>query len=145
MDFEQKTKELYARNVELETQLINFERYLKVPLPKEVFEAFERLKRTWGQIATQDEMNQILMNAVFIAQFGDLLVLKQYALKHPTNYMKAIVNGYTLENTDQLTEEVTQMINQWIDTPYDGDEKKDIRLFAEKLTDYYKQKLLKTS
>ncbi|MCM3456570.1 hypothetical protein M3685_21965 [Heyndrickxia oleronia] len=116
----------------------------KVELPKDVFDAFERFKRTGRKYQTEDELNIVLMNVVFIGHYGDLAILKQFAMKNPTAYIHAIANGYTLKNPD-INEEVFELLDNWLSKSYVVDEKTDIRMFAEKLTNFYKQKLLKTS
>lgn len=145
VDYHKKANELYARNLELENQLIDFEKSLKVPLPQDVFDAFERFKRTGEKYQTKDELNIILMNVVFIGHYGDLAILKQYAMKNPTKYLKAVINGYTLEKENKLADEVSDMLQKWLDVPYHGSEAEDVRLFSIKLTEFFNQKLSKTS
>ncbi|KYC92240.1 hypothetical protein B4102_3781 [Heyndrickxia sporothermodurans] len=118
----------------------------RVELPLQVFEALERVKRAWRKILNKDEMNGFLLNihANGVGTHGDLPIIRQFAASHPTDYIKALANGYKPKETN-ITKEVSNMIREYIDAGYAEDKDKDIKKFAEKLTNFFKEKLSKTS
>ncbi|GIN38485.1 MULTISPECIES: hypothetical protein [Heyndrickxia] len=116
----------------------------KVELPQEVFEAFERVKACWGRFLTKDQLNSLLLNINVTGTSGDSLILKEFAAIKPTEYVKALANGYKPQYST-LTDEVSDIIQDWLSREYIEDEATDVRLFAEKLTNFYSQKLSKTS
>lgn len=116
----------------------------KAELPREVFEAFQRIKRSWRNLVSEDDLNLLLLNINLYGTSGDTLILKEFAKEHPTEYIKALANGYK-PKTDNINEEVSDMIQEWVNTEYVADEATDALLFAERLTSFYKQKLIKIS
>lgn len=119
----------------------------KVALPEEVFKAFESVnKRLRNVNASDDTIYDILLNIRIYGNGaqGDLRTLYDYSMKNPKQYINAIANGYKLENTN-ITEQVSDLIQEWLNTEYVEDEETDIYLFAERLTEFYKEKLTKTS
>lgn len=113
-------------------------------LPTEVCEALDRIKKCWGRYLTQNDLNALLLNINIVGTSGDSLILKKFAANNPTDYIKALANGYKPKQ-ENINEEVCDIIQHWMNTPYVGNEAKDVRNFAEKLTEFYKQKLSKTS
>jgi len=114
----------------------------KVALPLEVYKAFENLRFTWGKLVPEEEMNNILLNINSIGRVaGDTEVLKKFAQEQPTKYMKAIVNGYKVEDESELVLKVHDLLNKWLDTPYKGEKTKDSMQFAKDLTAYFKEHL----
>ncbi|WP_018664594.1 hypothetical protein [Heyndrickxia acidiproducens] len=76
----------------------------------------------------------------------DLGVLRQWAADNPQKYVRALANGYTCEEEERIVLEVFEMLNIWLNNPYEeDDEPEDIRLFARKLTNYFTEKLSKSS
>jgi hypothetical protein len=78
----------------------------KVELPIEICQAFDRIKRSWRNLLKEEEMNLMFLNVNQIAQMGDLLILKKYAQNNPTQYIKALANGYTISEEDAKKEEI---------------------------------------
>lgn len=108
----------------------------KVELPKEVFEAFERLKETWSVCLSEEEMNLMFLKITCTRVTRDALILKNFASENPTAYIKALANGYTVR-ADDTEKEVAGMIKKWLNTPYpDEGTDKDIMRFAQDLTNY---------
>lgn len=116
----------------------------KVELPLDVYNAFEGVKNSWGKLVNQDEINLLLLQIIHLASetVGDSVVLKKFALEHPTKYVCAIANGYRLNGESKLIIQVDQMINTWMNTEYKGDEKQDRFNFAQELTGFIKEELL---
>jgi hypothetical protein len=113
----------------------------KVELPLDVYNAFENLKRTWGRLLKKEEMDVIFLNITHIAQVGDAVVLKKYALENATKYIQAVANGYELNSTDKLICQVDMMLNIWLEEPYE-DEEKDRYNFAKDITEFIKSQLV---
>lgn len=111
----------------------------KVELPKEVFEAFERLEINWSRYLTKHEMNLMFLIIVGTHAAGDALTLKKFALNNPTAYINALANGYTVRS-DDMEKEVADRIKKWVYTPYrDPDVDKDIMIFARELINYFQK------
>lgn len=72
-----------------------------VELPLDVYNAFQTLKSQWRKLLKEDELSLIFLNVVHIARTGDLLILKQFALSHPKEYINALANGYTISEKDR--------------------------------------------
>lgn len=112
----------------------------KAELPEEVFKAFERLNRTWSAYTNEDERNLMFLILVGVYSVGDALTLKQFALKNPTTYIKALANGYTVDSTN-TEKEVAAMVKKWTNTPYKDDNiDEDIMGFAKEITSYFQKK-----
>ncbi|MDR4318419.1 Uncharacterised protein [Niallia circulans] len=116
----------------------------KVELPLDVYNAFEGVKNSWGKLVNKDEINLLLLQIIHLASetVGDSVVLKKFALEHPTKYVCAIANGYKLDGETKLVKQVDQLINTWLDTEYKGDEKQDRFNFAQELTQFIKGRIL---
>ncbi|WP_312093740.1 hypothetical protein [Niallia sp.] len=116
----------------------------KVELPLEVYNAFEGIKRSWGSLVSEEEINLLLIQIINLASenIGDSITLKKFALEHPTKYIQAIANGYKLNNETRTVMQVDQMINRWLNAEFDGDEKDDRYRFAEQLTSFIKEQLV---
>lgn len=131
-------KELLLETIEEE------ERNSKVELPREVAEAIERvsamfnnygiLKRFFLGLTDEryhTEENQTLFN--YINNIDDGL----------NNILKALVNGYTVKDEQaELEEQVYKMIDVWMDEEYQcGEAEEDMKRFASKLTNFFKENL----
>ncbi|KNE19692.1 hypothetical protein [Virgibacillus pantothenticus] len=103
-----------------------------VRVPKEVAEAFDYFKRV---CPNEDIRNLTFMAIPYSAIKGKGAVLKEFAQSYPTDYIKAISNGY-LPIVD-VQKEVEDMINEWLEKPYVDGEKKDIERFAAMITNYF--------
>jgi len=114
----------------------------KVELPLDVYNAFEGIKRSWGSIVSKDEMNLLLLNIVHIAQVGDALTLKKYALNNATKYIQAVANGYKLNAETKLVMQVDHMLNAWLEKEYGEDEEQDRLEFAKEITGFIKGQTL---
>lgn len=113
----------------------------KVKIPHEVAAALERLKHGWSRTTDQDTINLLLLNAVHLARVGDLLVLKDFALKNPTTYIQALANGYEVIT---IEDQVTEMIDKWLDSPYEAiNERVDVEAFSVRLVDFVKANIQK--
>lgn len=114
---------------------------MKVLVPKKVAEAFDYYKETCKNMS-KDTLDLTLM-AIPFSPFskgnGQALILKEFAKESPTLYLQAIANGY--EPTIDIKEEVAEMITNWLNKPYVGNEKRDIESFAKMVTTYFKQNL----
>lgn len=108
----------------------------KVVVPDSVYKAFENTKRALRKFVTKDELNLIYLKIDLFGTTGDLKVLKDYSAEHPTEYLKALVNGYTSESSI----EVKSMVKEWLEKPYVGNEEQDVENFAEMVTSYFLQK-----
>lgn len=76
-------------------------------LPTEVFEAFNRLEKSWKQLLDKETMELLLLTLVSIPNVdGDASVLKKYAAENPTMYMRAILHGYTVSDEDMQKEQI---------------------------------------
>jgi len=112
----------------------------KVEVPYEVYRAFENLKRSWRNLLPEKEAALLFLNVGFVAQTGDMLILKEYSQKEPINYIRALANGCVPSRKEQLIkEQLTEMIQHWLDKPYVGDEKRDVEHFASQITQFFKQ------
>ncbi|MED3792096.1 hypothetical protein P4571_06565 [Niallia alba] len=116
----------------------------KVELPLDVYNAFENLNRVWRKLGTKEEIDLMFMQILFIATDGipDSMTLKKYAIKNPTKYLQSLVNGYTLENYSKVVLEVSQRLNEWMNTTYQGTEEQDRFEFAKEITSFIKEKLV---
>lgn len=127
-----------------QTQLENERNSKIVEVPQEVFEAFERVKANWGKFLDKNDLCGLLLNIHVTGTSGDSLILKEFASSNPYEYVKALANGCKPTKTS-VTDEVYDILQSWLSTEYVEDEATDIRNFAEKLTNFYSQKLTKTS
>src|SRR5699024_4598824 len=107
-----------------------------VKVPKEVATACDYHKNMWGGMS-EDSHNLTFMAIPFSAVSGHALILRNYAKEHPTDYARALANGYEPEINVQ--DELAQMITMWLNKEYVGDEKKDIQNFAKMVTKYLQQ------
>ena len=115
----------------------------KVPLPLEVYKAFENLRFTWGRRIPEDEFNKLLLNINSIGRVvGDAEVLKKFAQEHPTKYIKALANGYEVVEEIDLVIEVHDRLEKWMDRPFDGDAREDRYEFAKEITGFIKEQLV---
>lgn len=117
-----------------------------VSVPKEVHEAFTRLKRNWSSYLSKEEMNFMFLVLVGTYAVGDALTLKKFAANNPTTYLKALANGYTVrfsdgvKHADDTENEVASVIKRWLNTPYEHEDiNQDILKFAKELTTYFQQ------
>lgn len=147
MNFYQVIEGIHAGRIICSTECVEIDEIQKdnkVLLPQEVYEAFERIKNSWAKHLNKDDFISMLLNVNTYGTTGDALVLKKFAATNPYEYVKALANGYKPAQSN-IKDEVSQMIHEWLNVEYVDNEKKDIQLFAEKLTNFYKQKLSKTS
>jgi hypothetical protein len=112
----------------------------RVILPKEIAEAMGKVRRSMREIASDQEENILMMQIPFLAATGDMLTLKEFALKRPDLYLQAIANGYTTKEENKLTDEVSDLITVWLDTNFEGDEAEDVRSFAGELINFFEEK-----
>ena len=127
-----------------ENKLNNLRLNSSVELPREVYEAFEAVKKSWSKHLTADDFISLMLNINLYGTTGNALVLKKFAAANPIEYVRALANGYKTQHST-ITDEVSDIIQDWLSREYIEDEATDVRLFAEKLTNFYKQKLSKTS
>lgn len=112
----------------------------KVEVPYEVYCAFKNLERSWRNLLTEKEKALLFLNVGFVAKTGDMLILKEYSQKEPINYIKALANGCVPSRKEQLIkEQLTEMIQHWLDQPYVGNEREDIEHFATQITQFFYQ------
>lgn len=109
-----------------------------IRVPKKVADALDYYKQN---TPTQDSLKISLMAIPFLVPSNTpndhSLVLREFALKQPGEYLQAITNGYVpIINT---REELANMINDWLNKPYKDGEQKDIKQFANKIFDFIKQ------
>jgi len=110
----------------------------KVEVPYEVYRAFENLKRSWRNLLPEKEAALLFLNVGFVAQTGDMLILKEYSQKEPINYIKALANGCVPSNKEKLIKrQLTVMIQNWLDKPYVLDEKMDVENFAQEIINFF--------
>ena len=116
----------------------------KVELPLEVYKAFEGIKRTWGKLVVEEEINLLLLQIIHISSenTGDSITLRNFALKHPTKYIQALANGYKLEAESKLVLDVSHRLNEWMSRSYQGSEEQDRLNFAEEITEFIKGELV---
>ncbi|WP_158681489.1 hypothetical protein, partial [Microbulbifer pacificus] len=87
---------------------------MKIRVPSNVADAFDHFDKIWHTM-TQDSINLMLMSFPSVrTEDPNALVLKEYANKYPTRYIRALADGYVREL--DLHEEVSKLINEWIDT-----------------------------
>lgn len=106
----------------------------KVLVPKEVQDAFNNVKRSLYYV-TKEELNLFLMTVPVIGKAGDLKVLAEYAKENPTQYLNALVFGYTSNQKKVLVD----MIHSWLNKPYVESEEKDVEDFAEMLITFFQK------
>lgn len=119
----------------------------RTELPKNVYEVLERVRERIERVS--NNQNDLYITLLNVCRYGaethgDLHVIREYAMQNPKQYINALANGYKLENTN-ITEQVSDLIQEWLNTEYVEDEATDIYLFADRLTEFYKEKLTKTS
>lgn len=111
----------------------------QVTVPVEVAKALDELYKI-SQWNKPDDINLLLLmipNMPVVV--GPAVELKLFAREHPTTYIQAIANGYIAKRN--LHQEVSDMINDWMNEPYVGNTQKDIEMFAKRLIDKLQKQL----
>ncbi|MEE8669263.1 hypothetical protein AABM27_03550 [Heyndrickxia faecalis] len=132
--------------IEIKDEIRQAETTLEV-VPKEIKlaldAAFKRFnKATFGETGIYNVLLDI--NTFGKGSNQELGTLRKWAKENPQKYIKALANGYIAED-NSIIDEVSNMIDIWLGEDYGDDEAADIRSFAEKLTNYFTEKLSKTS
>ncbi len=106
----------------------------KVLVPKDVAKA---LDENFKLLEFKTEQNRILsfMALPFSKTGGANEVLEKFALKYPEKYMKAVLNGYE-PHIDSATE-IANVIELWLNKPYEGGERNDIERLANLITKHF--------
>lgn len=120
----------------------------QVVLPKKVSDALDVLLKEFGADGTLELIlgcreNSVLDGVnVWERPWYKLRVamLKEVDLD---TILAAIVNGYR-SSEQALEEQVSQMLQEWVEAEYEGDEETDRRMFAKRLTEFIKGELAKS-
>ncbi|TYS66345.1 hypothetical protein FZD47_02330 [Bacillus infantis] len=108
----------------------------KVAVPIEVYQAFERLKRSWSSLMPKEELNFLFLNIQLIGDFGDALTLKRFSRDNPTQYAAALAHGWKPQEDVQLAANVKNFLKQWLEDHGASDDPEAQREFANKVTLY---------
>lgn len=106
----------------------------KVLLPEDVYLAFENTKKRVSKLSENEQL-LIFMGITVTGRQGDSKILRDFAIRDPKKYLKALMFGYSLDKQEVLT----NMIKNWLSEPYVEDEENDIKQFAERLTKFFLQ------
>ncbi|MEF7566099.1 hypothetical protein V4V35_24205 [Bacillus infantis] len=108
----------------------------KVAVPIEVYQAFERLKRSWSSLMPKEELNFLFLNIQLIGDFGDALTLKRFSRDNPTQYAAALAHGWKPQEDVQLAANVKNFLKQWLEDYGASDDPEAQQEFANKVTLY---------
>lgn len=109
----------------------------RVSLPREVAEAIEECKNAWNPFG-----DDIYLHFLNIDGFDERTtsgrILASYARSKPFEYMSALVNGYTVEQSpaERLKQGIQQIYEQWTHAPSTGDDQADGADLAERITKF---------
>lgn len=109
---------------------------MTVKVPEKVAESLDKLHRELHYLS-EDDRNMMCLMIPGIQVHGYAEIVKRFAKKEPTLYIKALANGYEPETKNTREQEVAQMITAWLDKPYVNDEKTDIENFAKMVVKYF--------
>ncbi|WP_019123603.1 hypothetical protein [Brevibacillus massiliensis] len=126
-----------AENKRIQEEINKMAAGEKVSLPREVAEAIEECKNAWNPFG-----DDIYLHFLNIDGFDDRTtsgrILASYARSKPFEYMSALVNGYTVEQSpaERLKQGIQQIYEQWTHTPSTGDDQADGADLAERIIKY---------
>ena len=111
----------------------------KVVLPQKVAEALEQAK-AWAEGDIE-----VVAWRIPKENTGYWKVLFDYGAKKKGGFLElvdALRHGYTIEESlDELERKVSNMLQEWVEAEYEGDEETDRRKFAKRLVSFMRSEL----
>jgi len=112
----QSIVDLQKEKLRLQQEVDDATRGQKVALPAEVAEAIEECRVQWTGFSKTSVFGWFLSIDKFDSSKAGLTI-KEFAKTRPLDYMTALVNGYTIEQTpsEKLTAKVEGLLKEWFD------------------------------
>ena len=115
----------------------------KVALPEKVAKAIQRFRSYTGKEYWQYHLLKRVFDETLFSE--DLDTIRRYIKEslggHFLVLLGALAYGYTPKS---LEEQVSDMLHEWLETGYEGDEESDRRAFAKRLTEFIKGELVQS-
>lgn len=105
----------------------------KVELPREVAESIEKCRSAWEKF---DNPYFHFLSPEYFGHDNVGMVLRNFACERPLDYMKALVNGYMIEQTpaEKFHAKVESLLYEWLHSP--AEEPEDLSLLAERIVEH---------
>lgn len=134
-----QVEELSSERKELLDTIERLTAERKVMLPQKVAEALEQAK-AWAEGDIE-----VVAWRIPKENTGYWKVLFDYGAKKKGGFLElvdALRHGYTIEESlDELERKVSNMLQEWVEAEYEGDEETDRRKFAKRLVSFMRSEL----